>query len=145
MTPEAAEAAALKLARGSYQRDIVLGRALLSGADIRGAAARYSSRYAGARRALFDRIVAARIPFSVTSGPSLAGGVIRLFQPYVNARQIVVLRAPGPSRVLWGSFEEICCTDPDHPDCRVSDELAYDCARFTRSRRDPAQRRRRRR
>ena len=46
-------------ARGSYQHDLLTGRANWSGSDLRGLAGRYSGRYHASRRALLARIVAA--------------------------------------------------------------------------------------
>jgi len=41
-------------ADGSYQRDILTGSAALSGADLRGNARKWSSKYAASRRAALD-------------------------------------------------------------------------------------------
>lgn len=56
---------ALSLCRGSYQERVVVGRARLSGSDLRGKAARYSARYGASRRAIQDRLRAAGVPFRV--------------------------------------------------------------------------------
>ncbi len=48
--------AALKLAKGSYQRDILLGRQNLSGSDLRGAAKNYAGRYRQSSANLIARI-----------------------------------------------------------------------------------------
>ena len=55
--------AALALARGCYQRAIVQGDACLSGADLRGNAAKYSGRYARSRAALLGRMTRAGVPW----------------------------------------------------------------------------------
>lgn len=68
MSPEAAQEAALRLARGEYQRRIVRGEAAWSGADLRGRAREYSSRYRTSRRALLARIRRAGIPVAIHKG-----------------------------------------------------------------------------
>jgi hypothetical protein len=59
---EMAHDAALKLVRGTYQRNILLGVESLSGATLRGRARSYSGRYAESRRNLVARIIKAGIP-----------------------------------------------------------------------------------
>ena len=39
-----------------YQRDVLTGRAALSGSDLRGAAGRYAGRYAKSRRSVLARL-----------------------------------------------------------------------------------------
>lgn len=56
---EATLEAALKLAKGSYQADILRGREALSGATLRGKAANYSSSYKASSRNLLARCKAA--------------------------------------------------------------------------------------
>jgi hypothetical protein len=46
---------ALRQARGVYQRDILLGHQLLSGADLRGAAKSYSGKYKQSIKNLLSR------------------------------------------------------------------------------------------
>lgn len=48
--------AALELARGCYQRSLLLGRASWSGSGIRGRASKWSSHYASSRYALIGRL-----------------------------------------------------------------------------------------
>lgn len=50
---------ALALARGCYQRNVILGREAISGSTLRGKARRYSTRYYLSRRNLFARLVKA--------------------------------------------------------------------------------------
>lgn len=85
---------ALKLARGSYQRAIVLCESALSGADLTGAAARYGARYARSRTALIARIRAADLG-EVYVGP--------------HKRRILVLGRPGNRRAPEGFIP-----DPDY-------------------------------
>ena len=54
-------------ARGTYQDDLLTGRARWSGSDLRGNARRYASRYAGSRRNLLARLVAAGLTCEVRS------------------------------------------------------------------------------
>lgn len=61
-TPGAARTAALKLARGDYQRGIITGEYAWSGADLRGTAKSYAGRYRKSREALLERILEAGIP-----------------------------------------------------------------------------------
>lgn len=65
--PEAL-AAALLLAKGGYQRNILTGAARLSGSDIKGTAKGYASKYAASRKALLARLTAAGIPFRIVTG-----------------------------------------------------------------------------
>lgn len=65
--PEAL-AAALLLAKGDYQRNILTGAARLSGSDIKGTAKGYASKYAASRKALLARLTAAGIPFRIVTG-----------------------------------------------------------------------------
>lgn len=53
---------AVKLARGSYQRDILAGREALSGATLRGAAKNYSGRYRASAANLLKRCQEAGLP-----------------------------------------------------------------------------------
>jgi len=50
---------ALALARGSYQRALIEGRAALSGATLRGAAKKYAGRYSHSAHSLVRRLRAA--------------------------------------------------------------------------------------
>lgn len=62
------QAFALNLARGHYQRNILLGRQRLSGADLEGKALRFSGIYKRSREALLARLTRAGIPWSETRG-----------------------------------------------------------------------------
>ncbi len=53
---------ALALARGSYQRNILLGHESLSGATLRGKARDYSGRYKDSARSIMKRCQAAGLP-----------------------------------------------------------------------------------
>lgn len=53
---------ALQLARGSYQADILLGREALSGATLRGKAAKYSSKYKQSAQSIMRRCQLAGLP-----------------------------------------------------------------------------------
>jgi hypothetical protein len=57
--------AALKLARGSYQIDLLRGYESMSGSTLKGKAAVYRGRYAQSRRALLERCRKAGICLSV--------------------------------------------------------------------------------
>jgi len=56
MTAQEATDEALKRCRGEYQRDIVLGRASLSGADLKGKAKDFGGRYAESRKTILGRL-----------------------------------------------------------------------------------------
>lgn len=58
---QSALTAALKLARGSYQRGIIHGHYALSGADLKGKAKKYGGHYARSRGAVLARVRAAGI------------------------------------------------------------------------------------
>ena len=60
--------AALTLCRGSYQRNLLLGRENLSGSTLKGKAKSYSGKYAASRRAILARCAAAKLPISETTG-----------------------------------------------------------------------------
>jgi hypothetical protein len=66
---ETAKQAALKLARGDYQANLISGRENLSGSTLRGKARRYAGRYAASRRNLLDRLRAAGIAVAEQRGP----------------------------------------------------------------------------
>ena len=51
-------------ARGTYQRAILLGTARLSGAQLKGKAARYKAHYQESTHNLLDRLKAAGVPVS---------------------------------------------------------------------------------
>jgi len=70
-TASDALAQALNLCRGDYQRDVARGAAYLSGAGLRGAARRYSARYADSRHALLGRMDAACLAYAEV--PSATG------------------------------------------------------------------------
>jgi len=56
---------ALALARGCYQRALLLGEEAWSGSTLKGKAARYSGRYYHSRWSLFDRLRAAGIKIEI--------------------------------------------------------------------------------
>jgi hypothetical protein len=60
--------AALKLARGCYQRDILLGAEAISGATLRGAAKRYGGRYKISAQNLLSRCEASGLAISEIRG-----------------------------------------------------------------------------
>jgi len=77
---------ALKLAKGCYQRALLLGNESLSGSTLRGKAASYSGSYARSRQALLDRLSSKGVHWSEEKGP--------------RGKRILVLgRAPTPT--LW--------------------------------------------
>jgi len=55
LDPEA-EKKALRLCRGKYQRELVMGRESLSGSTLKGKAAKWSGRYYRSRCALMERL-----------------------------------------------------------------------------------------
>jgi hypothetical protein len=59
---------ALKLARGSYQRSILLGAEALSGSTLTGKAREYASRYHRSREALLARMTEAGVPWCERRG-----------------------------------------------------------------------------
>jgi len=63
------KAAALKLARGTYQRNLVLGRETLGGSTLRGKAKSYMSKYNQSARSLVARLKAAGIKHTIKLGP----------------------------------------------------------------------------
>lgn len=64
VTNQSALKAALKLARGSYQRNLLLGLENLSGSTLKGKARQYSSRYHRSGYNLLRRIKEAGITIS---------------------------------------------------------------------------------
>lgn len=78
--------AALALARGTYQRDVLLGYEAMSGSTLKGKAARYGGRYEASRDALMERLSEAGI-----------------------STQIVTMRTPGRRKVL------VIGSSPDWP------------------------------
>jgi hypothetical protein len=66
---ESAHEAALDLAKGSYQWDLLQGYENLSGSTLKGKARKYSARYHESRRSLFERMDAAGIPHCEAKGP----------------------------------------------------------------------------
>jgi len=68
MNKEQATEAALRIARGTYQKDIVTGREAWSGASLRGAAKLYGSKYKASRLNLLSRIQSAGIPARICVG-----------------------------------------------------------------------------
>ena len=61
----AAFEAALALAKGKYQRDLIRGVETLSGSSLAGKAQRWSSRYAQSRDNLLARLMAAGVGHEV--------------------------------------------------------------------------------
>jgi len=47
---------AMKLARGSYQKDILFGRESMSGSTLRGRASKWSNKYRTSRFSLLNRL-----------------------------------------------------------------------------------------
>lgn len=78
MTVEQALNAALELTRGSYQRDLALGRARLSGADLHGRARSWGRFYKRSRDRFLARCDAAGIPYHIDR------------------------TRPGPDTLVWG-------------------------------------------
>lgn len=64
---------ALGLARGCYQRSVLTGEASLSGAELKGEARRWSSKYRVSRLNLISRLKANNIPFKVVGGTPKTG------------------------------------------------------------------------
>ena len=60
--------AALKLARGPYQRDIITGHEAMSGATLTGKAAEYGGKYKESRDNLIARLRAGGVPVAETRG-----------------------------------------------------------------------------
>lgn len=86
VTNPTAFTAALALARGCYQRNLLRGIESLSGATLRGKAALYGAHYAASRQNLLDRMTAAGVPWYERRGDygrrvlvvgSLAGDSVR--------------------------------------------------------------------
>jgi len=73
MTQSAAMRRALTLARGTYQRDILLGRARVSGADLQGKAARWGARYYESRWTVLGRVWDAGLPMVIARWPRAHG------------------------------------------------------------------------
>lgn len=65
MTESDYRQAALKLARGSYQRALIYGTESWSGSTLRGKAREYGARYAKSRRALIERLMDNDLAFLV--------------------------------------------------------------------------------
>jgi hypothetical protein len=87
---------ALTLARGRYQRDLITGRARLSGADLKGLAKKWGARYAASRSAVLRRVVEAGVPFVSARWPKDHG--LRTIEWGSNA-VARVLRAGGVPEV----------------------------------------------
>ncbi len=64
-----AQEQALKLARGSYQRNLILGHETLGGSTLRGKAKTYSGRYNQSARNLIARLKANGIDYKINLGP----------------------------------------------------------------------------
>jgi hypothetical protein len=61
--------AALELARGSYQRNILLGHESLSGSTLRGRARNYSGRYKYSAQAVISRCQKSGLAVQECRGP----------------------------------------------------------------------------
>lgn len=61
--------AALGLCRGSYQRNILLGREALSGATLKGKAKQYGGRYKASAASIIAKCQRAGLPVREESGP----------------------------------------------------------------------------
>lgn len=59
---------ALKLAKGHYQRDLLLGLENLSGSTLKGEAKNWAGKYAKSRRNLLSRLTKAGIVWSEKKG-----------------------------------------------------------------------------
>lgn len=70
-------------ARGSYQHALLSGSARWSGADLRGAASRYSGRYADSRRGLLASMRAKGLHVIVFAGPHGRTQVAIASEPFV--------------------------------------------------------------
>jgi hypothetical protein len=60
---------ALELCKGSYQRNLVLGRETLGGSTLRGKAKSYMGRYDQSARNLISRLRKNEIEFEIKYGP----------------------------------------------------------------------------
>lgn len=60
---------ALALARGTYQRNLILGYENLSGSTLKGFASSYGGHYAESRRNLLDRLETNGIKVQEKTGP----------------------------------------------------------------------------
>lgn len=56
---------ALALAQGDYQRNLIMGYENVSGSSLRGSAKNWGGKYAASRKALFHRLEAAGVPYSI--------------------------------------------------------------------------------
>lgn len=80
----AARDAALKCARGCYQRNLVEGRENLSGSTLRGKAKTYSSRYSQSRTEFLRRLTLAGVEWHETIGAH--GARLLVLGPQVCAK-----------------------------------------------------------
>lgn len=67
-----------RYARGTYQQDLLTGRARWSGSDLRGTAKKFGGRYARSRRALLARLRAAGINAESALIRSASGRTMRV-------------------------------------------------------------------
>lgn len=87
--------AALDIARGEYQRNVLRGIESLSGSTLRGRARNYSGKYAASRRNLLDRMTAAGVPWREERG--------------AHGKRILVLGAEDPYAALPPMFPTLPC------------------------------------
>jgi hypothetical protein len=66
---DANTATALMLARGCWQRDVILGRETLGGSTLRGKAKSYAGKYQKSGVSLRRRLERANVPHHVKYGP----------------------------------------------------------------------------
>jgi len=90
VTDSAALDSALKLARGTYQEALLLGRESLSGSTLKGKASRYAGRYRASRDNLLARMSAAGVPWTEIRGDH-------------NKRILVIGRAATAAAALGAS------------------------------------------
>ena len=86
---EPCEGCLRRVGRGRYQRDVLLGQALLSGADLKGRAREYSGRYKASRESVLARALEAGFEYRIEGG---------------TARS-------GPMRIVWTSAPPCPCSD----------------------------------
>jgi hypothetical protein len=86
--------AALHLARGCYQRNLLLGWESLSGSTLRGKASHYGRMYALSRRHLLQRLTQAGIPWSEVK-QARGKRVLVLGQPPTDWERLTATQPPS--------------------------------------------------
>ena len=84
---------------GTYQADLLTGRASWSGSDLRGAAAQYGGQYARRRVVLLARVIAVLAPLGLTA--------------HVSGCTIAIVRESVPDLVVERRARKIAVT-PGH-------------------------------